>query len=100
MRAGLQQAGRKTMTLLLGGAAFVLILAALAAIVTETVTLTGIAPPVEGFLAFAPGGQAEMAMLAIIAGADLGFVVIHHPIRVLLVILGAPMAARWFLRGG
>lgn len=83
-----------------GGTAFVLILAALAAIVTETVTLTGIAPPVEGFLAFAPGGQAEMVMLAIIAGADPGFVVIHHLIRVLLVILGAPMAARWFLRGG
>lgn len=80
-----------------GGTAFVLILAALAAIVTETVTLTGIAPPVEGFLSFAPGGQAEMSMLAIIAGADLGFVVIHHLIRILVVILGAPLVARWFM---
>ncbi|WP_371824722.1 AbrB family transcriptional regulator [Paracoccus sp. MA] len=82
----------------MGSAAFVLILAALAAIVTETVTLTGIAPPVEGFLAFAPGGQAEMSMLAIIAGADLGFVVIHHLTRILLVILGAPLVARWLIR--
>lgn len=82
-----------------GGAAFVLILAALAAIVTETVTLSGLAPPVEGFLAFAPGGQAEMSMLAIIAGADLGFVVIHHLTRIVLVVLGAPLIARWLLRG-
>lgn len=81
-----------------GGAAFVLILAALAALVTETVTLTGIAPPVEAFLAFAPGGQAEMSMLAIIAGADLGFVIIHHLTRVVLVILGAPVVARRFAR--
>ena len=52
-----------------GGVAFVVILAALAAIETETVTLTGIAPSVEGFLDFAPGGQAERFVLAIIAGA-------------------------------
>lgn len=58
-----------------GAAAFVLILAVLAALATEAVTLGGLAPPVEGFLAFMPGGQAEMSMLAIIAGADLGFVV-------------------------
>lgn len=78
-----------------GGAAFVLILAALAAIVTETVTRTGLAPPVEAFLAFAPGGQAEMSMLAIIAGADLGFVIVHHLTRLVLVILGAPLMARF-----
>ncbi|MBK4217805.1 AbrB family transcriptional regulator [Paracoccus caeni] len=81
-----------------GGAAFVVILAVLAAIATETVTLTGLAPPVEGFLAFAPGGQAEMSMLAIIVGADLGFVVVHHLTRLVLVILGAPLVARWYLR--
>lgn len=79
-----------------GGAAFVLILAALAAVVTEFATLTGIAPPVEAFLSFTPGGQAEMSMLAIVAGADLGFVVLHHLVRVFLVILGAPLVARWF----
>ncbi|MCB6178125.1 AbrB family transcriptional regulator [Rhodobacter sp. Har01] len=77
-----------------GGAAFVLILAALAAVVTEIVTLSGLAPPVEGFLAFTPGGQAEMSMLAIIAGADLGFVVLHHLTRILIVILGAPVLFR------
>lgn len=77
-----------------GGAAFVAILAVLAGIVTEFVTLTGLAPPVEGFLAFAPGGQAEMSMLAMVAGADLGFVIAHHLARILLVILVGPLLFR------
>lgn len=82
----------------MSGAAFVLILASLAALFTEIVTLTGLAPPVEGFLAFAPGGQAEMTMLAIIAGADLGFVVVHHLVRIFIVILGAPIVARMMVK--
>jgi len=80
----------------LAGIVFVLILAALAAFFTEIVYLLGLAPPVDGFLAFAPGGQAEMTVLAIIVGADLGYVIIHHLTRVILVILGAPVAARIF----
>lgn len=81
-----------------GGAVFVLILAVLAGAVTEFVTLTGLAPPVEGFLAFMPGGQAEMSMLALIAGADLGFVVAHHIARVILVLTGAPILFRLIRR--
>ncbi len=79
-----------------GGAAFVLILGLLAAAVTELVTLTGLAPPVEGFLAFIPGGQAEMSMLALIAGADLSFVIVHHLTRIVVVILGAPVLFRFW----
>lgn len=78
----------------LSGLAFVVILAALAALFTEFVTLTGLAQPVEGFLAFAPGGQAEMTVLALVTGADLGFVILHHLVRIVVVILGAPIAAR------
>lgn len=78
------------------GIIFVLMLAALAAALTEVVVLLGISRPVDGFLAFAPGGQAEMTVLAIIAGADLGYVIVHHLMRVLLVITGAPIAARFF----
>jgi uncharacterized protein len=81
-----------------GGAAFVLILAALAGAMTELVTLTGLAPPVEGFLAFIPGGQAEMSMLALVSGADLSFVVVHHLTRILVVILGAPVLFRFLRR--
>ncbi|PVE50675.1 AbrB family transcriptional regulator [Rhizobium rhizogenes] len=81
-----------------GGTAFVLILAALAGAVTELVTMTGLAPPVEGFLAFMPGGQAEMSMLALVSGADLSFVVVHHLTRILVVILGAPILFRFMRR--
>jgi len=81
-----------------GGAAFVVILAALAGAVTELVTLTGLAPPVEGFLSFIPGGQAEMSMLALVSGADLSFVVVHHLTRILVVILGAPVLFRLLRR--
>ncbi|MFN3661779.1 AbrB family transcriptional regulator [Yoonia sp.] len=77
----------------LSGTVFVIILAILAVLVTEIVVVLGLASPVEAFLAFAPGGQAEMTVLAIVAGADLGFVVIHHLTRLTLVILGAPLFA-------
>jgi membrane AbrB-like protein len=76
------------------GVIFVLMLAGLAALFTEVVVLFGLAPAVDGFIAFAPGGQAEMTMLAIIVGADLGYIIVHHLTRVLLVISGAPMLAR------
>jgi membrane AbrB-like protein len=76
------------------GMIFVLILAALAAAFTEIIVLLGLADHMEAFLAMAPGGQAEMTVLAIIVGADLGYVIVHHLTRVLLVITGAPIAAR------
>lgn len=76
------------------GMVFVLLLAALAALFTEAVYLLGLANPVEGFLAFAPGGQAEMAVLAIVSGAELGYVIVHHLVRIMLVILCAPLAFR------
>ena len=81
---------------IVAGIWFVLMLAVLAAGFTEIVVLLGLAEPVNGFLAFAPGGQAEMTVLAIIVGADLGYVIVHHLTRVILVILGAPVAARVF----
>ncbi|MCL5778638.1 AbrB family transcriptional regulator [Limibaculum sp. FT325] len=76
------------------GVAYVLILAALAAAFAEIVVLSGLAAPVEAFLAFAPGGQAEMTVLAIVAGADLGYVITHHLTRIVIVIAGAPVVAR------
>lgn len=94
---GVQYVGvtlRELRAFVLSGLAFVVLLAALAALFTEIVTLTGLARPVEGFLAFAPGGQAEMTVLVLVAGADLGFVILHHLTRIVVVILGAPVAAR------
>ena len=78
------------------GMAYVLLLALLAAGFTALVTGLGLGDPVPAFLAFAPGGQAEMTVLAIIAGADLGFIVVHHLTRIVLVIIGAPIFAAFF----
>ena len=76
------------------GAGYCLILAAIALLFAEGVALAGIAPHLEAFLAFAPGGQAEMVVLAIVAGADLAFVATRHILRFTLVITLAPLAAR------
>ncbi|MEE4188943.1 MAG: AbrB family transcriptional regulator, partial [Roseobacter sp.] len=38
--------------------------------------------------------------LALIVGADVAFVVAHHMLRIFVVILGAPIAARVFDTGG
>ncbi len=72
---------------------YVLLLSVVAAIFAGVATNFGVAEPVETFLAFVPAGQAEIAILAIVVGADLGFVVTHHLVRITLVILGAPLVA-------
>jgi len=82
----------------LAGIAYVLVLAVLAAGFTGLVTWAGLGNPVEAFLAFAPGGQAEMTVLAIVTGADLGFVITHHLTRIVLVIVGAPLVAGFMAR--
>jgi len=76
------------------GMVYVVIVASLAALFAEIVILIDLAPPIDGFLAFAPAGQAEMAILAIVAGADLGFVVLHHVTRVFFILTCSPIAAR------
>lgn len=83
---------RRVLTASLG---YCLVLTVLSVVFAECVIQAGIAPPLDAILAFAPGGQAEMVLLAIIAGTDVAYVVTHHLLRVVLVILGAPFAARW-----
>lgn len=75
---------------------FCVILLVLAGAFVEGIHLFALAPPMETLLAFAPGGQAEMTVLALIAGADMAFVIAHHVLRIIVVILGAPIAARLF----
>ncbi|GAA6207166.1 AbrB family transcriptional regulator [Cognatishimia sp. WU-CL00825] len=45
----------------------------------------------DTYLAFLPGGQSEMVVLAIIAGADLTYVVLHHILRMVLIVTFAPV---------
>ena len=77
---------------------YCVILLILASGFVEVIHLFSLAPPMEALLAFAPGGQAEMAVLALIAGADMAFVIAHHVLRIVTVIVGAPVAARLFAR--
>lgn len=79
---------------LVAGFGFCGILIVLTVIFTEGIYIAGLAPPMETVLAFAPGGQAELTILALIVGADMAFVMAHHVLRLLLVILGAPIFAR------
>ena len=81
---------------LAAGLGFCGILMVLTVIFVEAVYGTGLAPGMEALLAFAPGGQAELTVLALIVGADVAFVVAHHVLRIFLVILGAPLFARMF----
>ncbi|MDM7458726.1 MAG: AbrB family transcriptional regulator [Paracoccus sp. (in: a-proteobacteria)] len=76
------------------GVAYALLLAAISLAFFELIYLSGLAPALNAFLAFLPGGQAEMVVIAIIAGADLAYVVSHHLLRLILVILLAPVMAR------
>ena len=83
--------------IVLAGGTYMLALAVVAAVFTYFVTALHLGSAVEAFLAFAPGGQAEMTVLAIVAGADLGYVITHHLVRIVCVILGAPIVARIIL---
>ncbi|MEL6450676.1 MAG: AbrB family transcriptional regulator [Pseudomonadota bacterium] len=84
---------------LAAGAGFCGILIVLTLIFVEAVYILGLAPGMEALLAFAPGGQAELTVLALIVGADVAFVIAHHVLRIFVVILGAPLFARLFRTG-
>ena len=48
-------------------------------------------PPFELFLCFWPGGQAEIAVMTLAAGGAVSIIVLHHIIRIFLIITGAPV---------
>jgi membrane AbrB-like protein len=81
---------------ILAGVGFCGVLIVLTLVVVEIIYGVGLAPGLETLLAFAPGGQAELTVLALIVGADAAFVIAHHVLRIFIVILGAPLAARFF----
>ena len=80
----------------LAGVGFTVLIFGVALVFAGAAIASGALPIVEALLAFSPGGQAEMAILAIMAGADVAVVVAHHLIRLVVVILGAPLFARVF----
>ena len=46
------------------------------------------------WLAFVPGGLYEVTLLALIFGFDIAFVAFHHTVRIILIFISMPFAAR------
>jgi len=49
-------------------------------------------------LAYAPGGIAEMSLVALAIGADPAFVAVHHVVRIAFILVGVPVFAMWLRR--
>ena len=87
---------RRTITIAAGSAiGFCILIFAVAAGFAGFISVIGNIDFLDTILAYVPGGQAEMTLLAIIAGADAAFVSLHHVCRVFVVVLGAPIAQRY-----
>ncbi|MGB5558420.1 MAG: AbrB family transcriptional regulator [Paracoccaceae bacterium] len=82
----------------LAGLAYAVVLAFLSFLFIELALRLSPAGTLDVWLAFLPGGQAEMAVVALVAGADVAFVVAHHLLRIFVVILSAPFVAKWLDR--
>lgn len=82
---------RDTFVVALGSTA--LILATGAAFGLVLAPLTGI-PFSSLILAFSPGGVAEMSLIAISLGRDVALVSTHHLVRIIIVVMLAPLAFR------
>ncbi|PJF09758.1 AbrB family transcriptional regulator [Pseudorhodobacter sp. MZDSW-24AT] len=50
------------------------------------------------FLAFAPGGLAEMSLIALSLNISAIYVTTHHVLRIALAVLAAQIGVRWFLK--
>ncbi|MDX2158009.1 MAG: AbrB family transcriptional regulator [Hyphomicrobiaceae bacterium] len=76
------------------GIAYALFLLVVTGFVASGVSgLTGF-DPVSVLLAFAPGGQTELNLLAYVLGLDVAYVALHHLMRLAIVILGAQLVFR------
>jgi membrane AbrB-like protein len=82
-----------TGTMIWGIANTIVLLAITAVVVVGVSRITGF-DPVSVLLAFAPGGQTELNLLAFIMGLDVAYVALHHLVRLAVVIIGAQIVFR------
>ncbi len=75
------------------------ILLILAALFGEAVQVTLGIPFSAALLAFAPGGLAEMSLIALSLDVDAAYVSSHHVVRIFIIVLAAPLVFRLFRRG-
>jgi membrane AbrB-like protein len=57
-------------------------------------------PFASALLAFAPGGLAEMSLIALALGVDAAYVSSHHVVRIFMIVVAAPLAFRLLRRKG
>ncbi|WP_199259179.1 AbrB family transcriptional regulator [Paracoccus binzhouensis] len=86
--------GRELRIDVTAGLVYAMFLALISLAFIELITHLGLAPTLDAFLAYLPGGQAEMVVIAIIAGADLAYVVSHHLLRMIIVITLSPLVSK------
>jgi uncharacterized protein len=55
-------------------------------------------PAAALMLAYAPGGLAEMSLIAIAIGTDAAFVATHHIVRIFMIVVLAPLTFRVLAR--
>lgn len=79
---------------ILAASGFVVILLLIATMFTALAIAISDLEIIELFLAFWPAGQAEIAVMSLAAGANVGVIVAHHLVRLILVIIGAPGFSR------
>lgn len=82
----------RTIVMSIGSTAILLLVTALFAALV--VAASG-APLESAVLAYAPGGLAEMSLVALALGVDVAFVATHHVVRIVYVVIAAPLAYRW-----
>lgn len=75
----------------LGATVLTLLLAALAGLAMRVGAGVGLD---QAMLALAPGGLTEMGLIALAIHADVAFVALHHVVRILIVIVLAPILVR------
>lgn len=83
--------------LLLAGGATALLLG-LASLFGEAVQETIGIPFAAALLAFAPGGLAEMSLIALSLNIDAAYVSSHHIVRIFMIVLAAPLVFRLLRR--
>jgi membrane AbrB-like protein len=77
--------------LAVGSSVMMLVLAGLFAFVAASLSTV---PPTALFLSFAPGGLAEMSLIALALGIDTAFVSTMHVFRIVYIVMLAPLAFR------
>lgn len=83
-----------------------LTLGLMVAMLTVTAVVAVLVSALTGFafvsvlLAYVPGGQGEMNLIALARGEDIAYVAVHHVFRVALIVIGAPLVFRLLRPGG